>query len=403
MKKRAGLARALVMDPEIVLFDEPDSGLDPVRVSYLDELVERPGGDRRHLLHHHPQHPVGDAHGRLHRRPLPPRLVKFATKEEMGTSDDPIIRQFLAGRAKGPIGMDEMAPPSDARPTRLERRTCRRSSRSCSPTEELIRKSMRSPTAATRPAESAQMIPARSQFVRRGRPATCSPSPSRGSGRPSGRPALVAGVPRPVLVHRQGHQPPGDPHLHPVRDGHRPARRHVQPPARRRVATGAAMVLAIVREAAPVATALLIAGAGGSAMTADLGAAQIRDEIAAMEVMAVNPVHRLVDAPAVGGEHRRRCSSCRWCRVAGIAGGYFFNVIVQDVTPGRLLPGLHRARPAARPLVVAGQGAASSGSSPPWSPATRASTPRAGRRAWATPSTRPSSSPSSSSSSPTSS
>src|SRR5437870_1316750 len=59
-------------------------------------------------------------------------------------------------------------------------------------------------------------------------------------------------------------------------------------------ATGAAMVLAIVREAAPIAAALMIAGAGGSAMTADLGSRKIRDEIAAMEVMAVNPVHRLV-------------------------------------------------------------------------------------------------------------
>src|ERR1700694_3284023 len=70
--------------------------------------------------------------------------------------------------------------------------------------------------------------------------------------------------------------------------------------------TAAAMVLAIVREAAPVATALLIAGAGGSAMTADLGSRKIRDEIAAMEVMAVNPVHRLVTprlfaASTVGG------------------------------------------------------------------------------------------------------
>src|SRR5438128_5901740 len=58
--------------------------------------------------------------------------------------------------------------------------------------------------------------------------------------------------------------------------------------------TGSAMVLAIVREAAPVATALLIAGAGGSAMTADLGSRKIRDEIAAMEVMSAHHIPRLV-------------------------------------------------------------------------------------------------------------
>src|SRR6266508_47201 len=59
-------------------------------------------------------------------------------------------------------------------------------------------------------------------------------------------------------------------------------------------ATGAAMVLAVVREAAPIATALLISGAGGSAMTADLGSRKVRDEIDAMEVLAVDPVHRLI-------------------------------------------------------------------------------------------------------------
>ena len=72
MKKRAGLARAMVLDPEIVLFDEPDSGLDPVRVAYLCELVvvdaARVEGD---LLHHHPQHRGDHAGGRLHGGPVP--------------------------------------------------------------------------------------------------------------------------------------------------------------------------------------------------------------------------------------------------------------------------------------------------------------------------------------------
>jgi len=110
MRKRAGLARALVMDPEIVLFDEPDSGLDPVRVSYLDELVrkiqEEVGATFFIITHNIPSvMRTADYIGVLFRA----GLVQFADKEKMVTSEDPIIRQFLAGRAKGPIGMDEMA------------------------------------------------------------------------------------------------------------------------------------------------------------------------------------------------------------------------------------------------------------------------------------------------------
>lgn len=103
-------------------------------------------------------------------------------------------------------------------------------------------------------------------------------------------------------------------------------------------ATGAAMVLAIVREAAPVATALLIAGAGGSAMTADLGSRKIRDEIAAMEVMAVNPVHRLV-TPRLYAAAAVAVLLVSLVSVAGIAGGYFFNVVVQGTTPGAYFQG----------------------------------------------------------------
>src|SRR4051794_27682993 len=64
--------------------------------------------------------------------------------------------------------------------------------------------------------------------------------------------------------------------------------------------TGAASVLAVIREASPIVCALLIAGAGGSAICADLGARKIREEIDAMEGLGIDPIHRLVVARGVG-------------------------------------------------------------------------------------------------------
>jgi phospholipid/cholesterol/gamma-HCH transport system ATP-binding protein len=98
------------MDPEIILFDEPDSGLDPVRVSYLDELVKKiqeETGATFVIITHNIASVMrtSDYIAVLYRA----GLVKFASKEAMRTTDDPIIRQFLAGRALGPIGMDELA------------------------------------------------------------------------------------------------------------------------------------------------------------------------------------------------------------------------------------------------------------------------------------------------------
>ncbi|MGH9247461.1 MAG: ABC transporter ATP-binding protein [Acidimicrobiales bacterium] len=110
MRKRAGLARALILEPEIVLFDEPDSGLDPVRVAYLDELVRKLQEDLGPtfiIITHNIASVMrtSDYIAVLYRA----RLVKFGPKEDMVTSDNPLIRQFLSGRARGPIGMDEMA------------------------------------------------------------------------------------------------------------------------------------------------------------------------------------------------------------------------------------------------------------------------------------------------------
>lgn len=94
---------------------------------------------------------------------------------------------------------------------------------------------------------------------------------------------------------------------------------------------GAAMVLAVVREEAPVATALLIAGAGGSAMCADLGSRRIRDEIDAMAVLGIDAMHRLV-MPRLLAATVVAVLLDAIVSIAGIAGGWFFAVVVQHGT-----------------------------------------------------------------------
>jgi phospholipid/cholesterol/gamma-HCH transport system permease protein len=94
---------------------------------------------------------------------------------------------------------------------------------------------------------------------------------------------------------------------------------------------GAAMVLAVVREEAPVATALLIAGAGGSAMCADLGSRRIRDEIDAMAVLGIDAMHRLV-MPRLLAASLVAVLLDAIVSIAGIAGGWFFAVVVQHGT-----------------------------------------------------------------------
>jgi phospholipid/cholesterol/gamma-HCH transport system ATP-binding protein len=109
MRKRAGLARALILDPDIVFFDEPDSGLDPVRVAYLDELVksvQREVGCTFFIITHNIDSVkrTADFIGMLYRS----SLVRFGPAHEMFVSDRALVKQFLAGSSVGPIGMDEM-------------------------------------------------------------------------------------------------------------------------------------------------------------------------------------------------------------------------------------------------------------------------------------------------------
>lgn len=100
--------------------------------------------------------------------------------------------------------------------------------------------------------------------------------------------------------------------------------------------TGSTSVLAVVQQAGPIATALLVAGAGGSAIAADLGARKIREELDAMMVLGINPIQRLV-VPRVLACMLVAVALNGMVSVVGVAGGYVFNVMLQDGTPGAYL------------------------------------------------------------------
>ena len=107
MRKRAGFARALVLDPEIVLFDEPDSGLDPVRTALLCELIKEIHAEHGGCY-------VVITHDIMSARRVAEhisvlwkgRIVESGPAEELFASENPFVRQFLSGESAGPLGME---------------------------------------------------------------------------------------------------------------------------------------------------------------------------------------------------------------------------------------------------------------------------------------------------------
>ncbi|MBI2843227.1 MAG: ABC transporter ATP-binding protein [Armatimonadetes bacterium] len=104
MQKRVGLARALALDPPILLYDEPTSGLDPITAATIAELIVRTRdqlGVTSVVVSHDVAliKRVANRIGMLHRG----KIVQAGTRQEMEESDNPVVRQFMEGSTEGPI------------------------------------------------------------------------------------------------------------------------------------------------------------------------------------------------------------------------------------------------------------------------------------------------------------
>jgi phospholipid/cholesterol/gamma-HCH transport system ATP-binding protein len=104
MKKRIGLARAVVMDPNVVLYDEPTTGLDPIMADVINELIralQRELEITSVVVTHDIKsaYHVGDRIAMLHEG----RIIYSGTPDEVRRTDNPVLRQFVEGKAEGPI------------------------------------------------------------------------------------------------------------------------------------------------------------------------------------------------------------------------------------------------------------------------------------------------------------
>lgn len=368
MKKRAGLARSLVTDPEIILIDEPDSGLDPVRTSNLAQLLMdvNTATDATMLVVTHNielARTLPDNLGMLYRR----ELVMFGPREEFLLTDHPVVSQFMSGDPDGPIGMSE----------ETDHRTQEPIDHDASPPYPGGETMLMSRHAGAR---SIEVLP-RQLLPRSGAP--------RASGERHHNRVASGAAPLYVADDDERERVAGIPRRGPVTRAlsatgdlfalaldtfrlmfKRPfaAREALEQfwfvvsvswvpailvaiPFGAVIAlqlgtltvqvgaqsfTGAASVLAVIQQAAPIVTTLVIAGAGGAAICAELGARSIRDEIDAMKVMGVSPIQRLV-VPRVLACVGAAILLNGLVSVVGVLGGYFFNVVVQGGTPGAYL------------------------------------------------------------------
>lgn len=104
MKKRVGLARAICSEPEIILYDEPTTGLDPINADVINDLILRMQAKLKvtSIVVTHDMtsaYKVGNRIAMLYEG----KIIGLGTPDEIRSSRNPVIRQFITGSANGPI------------------------------------------------------------------------------------------------------------------------------------------------------------------------------------------------------------------------------------------------------------------------------------------------------------
>ena len=107
MKKRVGLARAIAMDPEIILYDEPTTGLDPITADAINDLIldlrKKLGVTSVAITHDmHSAYKISDRIAMLYKG----EILETGTPDEIRSTTNPIVKQFITGSAVGPITAD---------------------------------------------------------------------------------------------------------------------------------------------------------------------------------------------------------------------------------------------------------------------------------------------------------
>ena len=107
MKKRVGLARAIAMDPQIILYDEPTTGLDPITADSINDLIvglrKKLGVTSVAITHDmHSAYQISDRIAKLYKG----EIQEIGTPEEIKGTTNPIVKQFITGSAVGPITAD---------------------------------------------------------------------------------------------------------------------------------------------------------------------------------------------------------------------------------------------------------------------------------------------------------